>query len=99
MTHQRVDHPPDHAKSTAETAKDRLRDFAETATEQAKHVVDNAQEVAGKIADQAREHGEKAQDVAKRFKPFVEKSLKEQPMTTLAAAAVVGFALGALWKK
>jgi ElaB/YqjD/DUF883 family membrane-anchored ribosome-binding protein len=25
--------------------------------------------------------------------------MKEQPMGTLAAAAVIGFALGALWKK
>ena len=30
---------------------------------------------------------------------FVEKSLKEQPMATLAGAAVIGFVLGALWKK
>jgi ElaB/YqjD/DUF883 family membrane-anchored ribosome-binding protein len=29
----------------------------------------------------------------------VEKSLKDQPMATLAVAAVIGFALGALWKK
>ena len=55
--------------------------------------------MADKVAAQALEYGEKAQDAAKQFKPFVEKSLKEQPITTLAAAAVIGFVLGALWKK
>ena len=51
------------------------------------------------MSEQAREYGEKAQDIAKQFKPFVEKSLKEQPMATLASVALLGFVLGALWKK
>ena len=55
--------------------------------------------MAGKVADQAREYGEQAQDAVKQVKPFVEKSLKEQPMVTLAAVAVLGFVLGALWKR
>jgi ElaB/YqjD/DUF883 family membrane-anchored ribosome-binding protein len=55
--------------------------------------------MAGKVADQAREYGEKAQEAAKNFKPYFEKSMKEQPMTTLGVAAVIGFVLGALWKK
>ena len=49
-------------------------------------------------SDQARVYGEQAQDAVKQVKPFVEKSLKEQPMATLAGAAVLGFVLGALWK-
>ena len=43
--------------------------------------------------------GEQAQDAAKQVRPFVEKALKEQPMATLAGGAVLGFLLGALWKK
>jgi len=31
-------------------------------------------------------------------KTAVDKSIKDQPMTTLAVAAAVGFVLGALWK-
>jgi ElaB/YqjD/DUF883 family membrane-anchored ribosome-binding protein len=31
-------------------------------------------------------------------KGAVDKSIKDQPMATLAAAAAVGFVLGALWK-
>ena len=61
--------------------------------------VGNADEIAAKAAEHARVYGEKAQELAKNFKPYVEKSMKEQPMGTLAAAAVIGFALGALWKK
>jgi ElaB/YqjD/DUF883 family membrane-anchored ribosome-binding protein len=33
------------------------------------------------------------------FAPSSRKSLKEQPMTTLAVAAAIGLVLGALWKK
>jgi hypothetical protein len=38
------------------------------------------------------------QDVAGNFKSALDKSLNDQPMATLAAVAVVGFVLGALWK-
>ena len=51
------------------------------------------------MVDQAREYTEQAQEAAKHFKPFVEKSMKEQPLATLAVAALIGAALGALWKK
>jgi hypothetical protein len=32
------------------------------------------------------------------FKGAVDRSLRQQPMATLAAAAMLGFVLGALWK-
>jgi len=99
MTQQKADYPLDYGKGTAEGTKDRLRDMADTATDKLKEAGENAQEMAGRVAEQARAYGEKAQAAAKEFKPFVEKSLKEQPMTTLAGAAVIGFVLGALWKK
>jgi ElaB/YqjD/DUF883 family membrane-anchored ribosome-binding protein len=54
---------------------------------------------AAKVADQACEYGEKAQEAARNFKPYVERSMKEQPMMTLAVASVIGFVLGALWKR
>jgi hypothetical protein len=40
-----------------------------------------------------------AQELIKKFKPYVEKSMKEQPMATLAVAAVAAFVLGAMWRK
>ena len=70
----------------------RVRNIADSAPQ-------NTQELAEKFAGQAREYGELAQDAASKVKPFLEKSLKEQPMATLAGAAVVAFLLGALWRK
>ena len=72
--------------------------MADAAGGKVKEVASSAQEMAGDIADQAREYGEQAQEAAKQVGPFVEKSL-EHPMATLAGAAVLGFVLGALWKK
>ena len=56
----------------------------------------NVQDTASKLAEQARQYAGKAQQAAQELKPFVERSLKDQPMATLAGAAVVGFLLGAL---
>ena len=75
-----------------------MRDIADATAGKVKEVADDAQEMAEQVADQAREYGEEAQEAVKRVKPFVETSLKE-PMAMLAGAAVLGFVLGALWKK
>ena len=92
MTYQKPDY-------RHESTSDRMRDMAETATDRLKDAGERAQEMASDVAEQARQYGEKAQDAARQFKPFVERSLKEQPMTTLVGAALIGFLLGALWKK
>lgn len=63
------------------------------------HPVERVQEVADKFTEQAREYSEKAQDAARQVRPLAEKSLREQPLLTLAGAAAIGFVLGALWKK
>ena len=98
MTHQ-TGYRPAEAQGVAANAKDRLSEMADTATDKVKDMAEGAQDMAGKVAHQAREYGEQAQDAVKQVKPFVEKSLKEQPMATLAAVAVLGFVLGALWKR
>jgi ElaB/YqjD/DUF883 family membrane-anchored ribosome-binding protein len=98
MTQQKAAYGQGHAPAT-DTASDRLRDMADTATDKVKDVAADAQEMAGKVADQARQYAGQAQDAVKQVRPFVEKSLKEQPMATLAGVAVLGFVLGALWKK
>jgi ElaB/YqjD/DUF883 family membrane-anchored ribosome-binding protein len=90
---------PGGAQDLAPTVKDRFGETTDTVTDKVKDVSDTARDMAGKVADQAREYGEQAQDAARKVKPFVEKSLREQPMATLAGAAVLGFVLGALWKK
>jgi ElaB/YqjD/DUF883 family membrane-anchored ribosome-binding protein len=99
MTQQGSGYPAQPPKHAGEKGTDRFREMADTATDQLKGAADRAQELAGDVSRQAREYGEKAQDAVRQVKPFVEKSLREQPMMTLAAVAAIGFVLGALWKK
>jgi ElaB/YqjD/DUF883 family membrane-anchored ribosome-binding protein len=57
--------------------------------------VENA---AGRVAEQGRAAGQQVQEVAGNIKGADDKSIKEQPMATLALVAALGFVLGALWK-
>jgi ElaB/YqjD/DUF883 family membrane-anchored ribosome-binding protein len=99
MTQQRAEYPLDYTKTDDKQAGDRVQNVADAAADKVADVAANAQELAGRVVEQAREYTEQAQEAAKNFKPFVEKSMKEQPMATLAVAAAVGLVLGALWKR
>ena len=57
-----------------------------------------AEEVAARVAAQGRDAGQQVQEVAGNIKGAVDKSVKNQPMATLALIGAVGFVLGALWK-
>ena len=72
--------------------------MADKATEQFKSVAEQAEGVANRVVEQGREAGDRVQEVAGNFKSAVDRSVKDQPMATLALAAVAGFVLGALWK-
>jgi ElaB/YqjD/DUF883 family membrane-anchored ribosome-binding protein len=99
MSVQKTDYPLDYSNGKVDAGKGRRREMADTETDTLKEFTDNAEAIASKLVEQARKYGEKAQEVAKNFKPYVEKSMKEQPMATLAVASVIGFVLGAMWKK
>ena len=99
MTHQRAEYPLDYTKTSAEPTRDSTAGMTDALAQKVTDATAGAQELAGKVADQAREYGEQAQEAVKNFKPYVEKSLKEQPMATLAVAAAIGVVLGALWKR
>jgi len=58
----------------------------------------SAEETARHVAEQGKEAGERVQEVAGNLKTAVDRSVKDQPMATLAVAAALGFVLGALWK-
>jgi ElaB/YqjD/DUF883 family membrane-anchored ribosome-binding protein len=79
-------------------ATDQFGRVADKATDTAQGAARKVEDFAGKAMDQGREAGERIQEVAGNVKGAVDKSIKDQPMATLAAAAVVGFVLGALWK-
>jgi ElaB/YqjD/DUF883 family membrane-anchored ribosome-binding protein len=99
VTQLRSDYPLDHTQSTTDKSKHRTNGLTDAATDRVKEAAERAQEIASNVAEQARVYGQRAQDAASQVKPYVEKSMKEQPMATLAVASVIGFVLGALWKK
>ena len=54
--------------------------------------------MASRVAAEVHDVGVKVQEVAGNLKGAVDKSVRDQPMATLAMAAVLGFVLGAIWK-
>lgn len=98
-TQQRGSYSGSTAHDIKEKATEQFERMADKASDQFKHVADRAEDVATRAAAQGREAGERVQEVAGNFKGAVDKSVKEQPMATLAMAAVLGFVLGALWKR
>src|SRR5262245_57447010 len=89
---------PEMAQSTRSDYSSTTQDIKDKATDQFERMADQAEGVANRVAEQGREAGERVQEVAGHFKGAVDKSVKDQPMATLAIAAAVGFVLGALWK-
>jgi ElaB/YqjD/DUF883 family membrane-anchored ribosome-binding protein len=87
------------AQSTQEKASERLEGMADKATDQFRRYTDRAEEAAARVAERSRDAGQRMQDVAGNLKGAVDKSVKEQPMATLAMAAIAGFVLGALWRR
>jgi ElaB/YqjD/DUF883 family membrane-anchored ribosome-binding protein len=61
----------------------------------AKQSFDEASDRAQEIAGQARQQ---VGEVAGNVKGAIDRSLKDQPLTTLLMATAVGFVVGALWK-
>jgi ElaB/YqjD/DUF883 family membrane-anchored ribosome-binding protein len=86
------------AHDLKEKATDQFEKMADKATDQFKDIADQAEHVVNQVAAHGRDAGERVQEVAENLKGAVDRSVKHQPMATLAMAAVMGFVLGALWK-
>jgi ElaB/YqjD/DUF883 family membrane-anchored ribosome-binding protein len=86
------------AQSTYTGRPDQISYLKENANEQLGRAAERAESVANRVAGQGREAGERVQEVAGNFKTALDKSVRDQPMATLATLAMVGFVLGALWK-
>jgi ElaB/YqjD/DUF883 family membrane-anchored ribosome-binding protein len=84
--------------STYTRTSDQITDLKEKATDQFSRVAEQAEGMASRVAEHGRDAGERMQEVAGNFKGALDRSVRDQPMATLAAAAIVGFALGAIWK-
>ena len=86
------------AHDVKEKATGQFEKIADRATEQFKSAANQAEDIANRVAEQGRDAGERVQEVAGNLKGAVDRSVKDQPMATLALAAAAGFVLGALWK-
>jgi len=86
------------AESSYGRRSNQASDFGARTTNQLARVADEAEGVASRLAAQGRDASERMQEVAGNFKGALETSVRDQPMATLAAATIVGFVLGALWR-
>ena len=81
-----------------EKATNQFERMADKATDNFRTMAGQAEDAANRMVEHGREVGDRMQEVAGNFEGAVDRSVKDQPMATLAMAAVVGFVLGALWK-
>lgn len=79
------------SSSASQYGSGTIEDIKNKAKQSFDDASDRAQEIAGQAKQQVGE-------VAGNVKGAIDKSVKEQPLTTLLAAAAVGFVIGALWK-
>jgi ElaB/YqjD/DUF883 family membrane-anchored ribosome-binding protein len=98
MAYSTHDYSKDNARTMSKTVSDTAQDMADKATQQIGKAVDTAESTMRSLADRSSQAGEQMQEVAGNLRGAIDKSVKDQPMATLAIAAVLGFTLGALWK-
>lgn len=77
---------------------DTASDLKNKAADQMDKVANQVEAKARAAREQGREVGEQVQVVAGNFKTALDKSIREQPITTLALTAAVAFVIGAIWK-
>jgi len=61
----------------------------------AKQTLDDASD---RVREAASDAKQQVQDVAGNVRGAIDKSVRDQPLTTLIMAVAVGFVVGALWK-
>jgi ElaB/YqjD/DUF883 family membrane-anchored ribosome-binding protein len=88
----------ERARNTGSQIGEMASDFASAAGERIEGAVQTAERVASDLKQQGHEAGERVGEVAGNLKGALDKSVREQPMATLALAAALGFVIGALWK-
>lgn len=90
---------------TSEQARAATHDFTDKAVDAGIRAVDSlersaasAQEMGDRLITKSSELSDNVQKVAKNFSTALDKSVADQPLTTLGMAIAAGFVLGAIWK-
>lgn len=89
---------PGYGSREARFGRSTGEDMKDMASQQAQKMASQVEGAAQAVAEQGRQVQENVQIVANNFRTAFEKSMREQPFTTLAMAAGIAFVLGALWK-
>jgi ElaB/YqjD/DUF883 family membrane-anchored ribosome-binding protein len=91
-------YPGSTTRDVKEKATDQLEKMVETSTDKLKNAAHDVEDAANRVLAQGRQASEGMQEVAGNIKGAVDRSVRDQPMATLAMAALIGFVLGAIWK-
>lgn len=92
-------HDIEHAaRTTLDNVADKAAEVANKAGYHVDRALDSAEAAARSVAEHGRDAGERVSQVAGNMRTAIDKSVKDQPMATLAVAAALGFVVGALWK-
>jgi len=86
---------PTPTKSTARRIGEAAGEASEVISNGAERALDNMPE---SVKAKGREAAENAQAVAGNFKDAMEKSTRENPVTTVVMALALGFLVGTLWR-
>ena len=79
-------------------ATNAVHDLRDKANDQLDNVANRVESAARTVYERGHEVSDNVQEVAGNLKTAVDTSVRDQPMATLAVAAVLGFVLGAIWK-
>ena len=85
-------------RAASQDLADKAVDAGVRAADAVGKAVSRAQDTGEQLLSQGAELGDNLQKVAGNFSRALDKSLTQQPMTTLGMAVAAGFILGALWK-
>jgi ElaB/YqjD/DUF883 family membrane-anchored ribosome-binding protein len=85
-------------RATADDLVDRITDVGARAADTMGRIAGHVEETREELAAQSAQLSANVQKVGRNFSSALDKSVAEQPMTTLGLAVVTGFVLGALWK-
>lgn len=86
------------AGDVASQVADKAAEYASKAGQQFDHALESADATVRSVAEHGREAGERVQEVAGNMKGALDKSMRDQPMATIAIVGALGFVLGAIWK-
>jgi ElaB/YqjD/DUF883 family membrane-anchored ribosome-binding protein len=85
-------------RGTGDDLVDRITDVGARAADTVDLIASHVEETRQDLLAQGAQLSANVQKVGKNFSKALDKSVSEQPMTTLGLAIVTGFVLGALWK-